>query len=138
MLYWTPIVHKDSIVSDYKDFIDSFVHLVMNMLTRTVQPRISPRIKRVLQLPKNSKIGDWHLYQNHIEIRVYGCQLAPYKFPRYLPLRVFALEYFRQIINSDDVHFMAAKKKAQFIVKRELGPFICNNRQDGPKVDNML
>lgn len=53
-------------------------------------------------------------------------------------MRIFALEYFRQIINSDDVHFMAVKKKTQFKVKSELGPFIFKKRQDGPEEDNML
>jgi len=58
VIYWTLIVQKYSTLSDYKDFIDSFVHLVMNMLIGTMQPRISPQMKRVLQLDKNSKIGD--------------------------------------------------------------------------------
>lgn len=129
VLYWTPIVQRYSIVSNYKDFIDSFVHLMMNMLTGTVQPMISPQIRKVLQLAKNNNIGDWYLYQNHTEIRVYGCHLTPYKLPKYLPLRIVSLEYFRQIVNLDDVHIMDTKKKTQFKVKSELGPFICNNRQ---------
>lgn len=83
----------------------------MNMLTSKTQPRINPEIKRVLQLAKNNKVGDWYLYQKHTEIRIYGCELAPYKLPKYLPMRIFSLEYFRQIISSDEIHFLAYRKK---------------------------
>ena len=68
-------------------------------------------VRRVLHLSENAKKGYWYLYQNHSEIRVYGCELASYKLPRYIPVRVFALEYIRQIMNSDDVHFVSLKKK---------------------------
>lgn len=81
IVYWTPLIQKYSTAFTYKDFIDSFVHPVMNMLTSSPQPKISQEIKRVLQLAKNSKVGDYYPYQNHIEIRVYGCHLAPYKLP---------------------------------------------------------
>jgi len=42
---------------------------------------------------------------------MYGCELFPFKVPKYVPMRLFALEYFRKIINADLVHFYAAKKK---------------------------
>jgi len=48
VIYWTPLIQKYSVVFTYKDLIDSFVHLVMNMLTSSPQPRISQEIKRVL------------------------------------------------------------------------------------------
>lgn len=57
-------------------------------------------------------IGDCYFYQNHIEIRIYGCEMCPYKLPRYVLMRLFALEYFRQLINTDLTHFHSAKKKA--------------------------
>jgi hypothetical protein len=74
-----------------------------------------------------TKTGDWYLYQNHTEIRVYGCELAPYKLPRYLPVRIFFLEYIRQMINSDDIHFVSLKKKQQLRIKGQIGSFVCNS-----------
>jgi len=44
-------------------------------------------------------------------------EATPYKLPRYLPMRLFSLEYYRQMINSDEVHFVRAKKKAQLRIK---------------------
>ena len=78
------------------------------------------------------------MYQNHTEIRIYGCELPPYKLPKYLPMRLFALEYYRQIINSDEVHFVRTKKNAQLRIKYHLGPFICNNREVGKEADEIL
>ncbi len=89
-------------------------------------------------MAKNNKVGDWYLYQNHTKIRVYGYQLCPYKLPKYLPMRIFSLKYFRQIINLDEVNFLAARKKTQFKLKNQLGPFICNNREARPKADKIL
>lgn len=99
------------------------------MLSSSSQPKISDEIKRVLQLSRNSRIGDWYLYQDNTEIRIYGCHITPYKLPKYLPMRIFALENIRHIINSDDVNFLSARKKIQFKIKNHLGPFICNNRE---------
>lgn len=110
----------------------------MTMLTRTPPPRISPEIRRVLHLNINHQVGDWYLYQNHIEIRIYGCELAPYKLPKYLPMRLFSLDYYRKIINSDEVNFVKAKKKAQLKIKDKLGIFICNSREFGKDADLIL
>ena len=96
VIFWTPLFHKFQSPYTYSDFIDSFVHPVMTMLSGSPPPTVSPEIKRVLQLSKQSKVGDWYLYQNHTEIRIYGCQLAPYKLPKYLPMRSFSLEYYRK------------------------------------------
>ena len=110
----------------------------MTMLTGNPPPTISPEIKRVLQISKQTKVGDWYLYQNHIEIRIYGCLLAPYKLPRYLPMRLFALEYYRQIINVDEINFVNAKKKANLKIKDQLGPFICNSIEASKEADLIL
>jgi hypothetical protein len=40
--------------------------------------------------------------------------------------RIFALEYIRQRLNSDDIHFVSRKYKASFKLKKEIGPFIVN------------
>ena len=84
VIFWTPLIHQYSSPYSYNEFIDSFVHPVMTMLSGTPPPRMSPEIRRVLHLNINHQVGDWYLYQNHTEIRIYGCQLAPYKIPKYL------------------------------------------------------
>lgn len=78
------------------------------------------------------------MYQNHTEIRISGCMLAPYKLPKYLPMRLFALEYYRKIIGADETNFVNAKKKANFKIKYQLGPFICNYREASCEADLIL
>lgn len=92
----------------------------------------------ILHLSNQENIGDWYLYQNYTEIRVYGCELAPYKLPKYLPMRIFALEYIRQMLNSYDIHFVVAKKRAQFRIKTQVVPFVCNTRTIGEEADRIL
>ena len=64
--------------------------------------------------------------------------MAPYKLPKYFPVRIFALEYIRQIINSDDIHFVSLKKKQQLQIKGQIGSFICNSRGAREEADRML
>ena len=83
------------------------------------------------------KTTGYSLYQNYIEIRVYGSELAPYKFPKFLSMRIFALGYIRQMMNGDELHFISTKK-AQYKIKTQVGPFIYNNRVEGEEVDKIL
>lgn len=64
--------------------------------------------------------------------------LAPYKLPRYFPMRLLALEYYRQIVNANEINFVNAKKKANFKIKYQLGPFICNSIEAGQEADLIL
>ena len=64
--------------------------------------------------------------------------MAPYKLPKYLPMRIFSLEYIRQMINSDDIHFVSMKKKQQLRIKGKIGSFIYNSQGAGEEADRLL
>ena len=51
----------------------------------------------------------------------------------YVPMRLFALEYFRQFGNSDYLHFQSRNKKSQLKVRSQLGPFLYNRKEEGWK-----
>jgi hypothetical protein len=135
---WTSLLKRNSAEFNFAEFIDQFYHPVLGMLAGVPEPRVNDEVRRVLHLSENTKTGDWYLYQNHSEIRVYGCELAPFKLPKYMPVRIFALEYIRQIMNSDDIHFVSLKKKQQLRLKGQIGSFICNNRSVGEEADRLL
>jgi hypothetical protein len=42
--------------------------------------------------------------------------------------KIFALEYIRQSLNLDDVHFVSRKYRASFKLKKEVGTFVVNSR----------
>jgi hypothetical protein len=135
---WTSLLKRNSAEYHFAEFIDQFYHPVLGMLSGVPEPRVNDEVRRVLHLSENTKTGDWYLYKDHSEIRVYGCELAPFKLPKYMPVRIFALEYIRQIMNSDDVHFVSLKKKQQLRLKGQIGSFICNNRGAGDEADRLL
>lgn len=118
VIFWSPIFHNSNDTPyTYNDFIDLFDHLETTLLTGVSPPRINGDMKKTLQLSKQYSRGDWYQYKNHIEIRIYGCELCPFKLPKYVPMRLFAFKYFRQVINTDLVLFCNSKKKAQLRIK---------------------
>ena len=68
----------------------------MTLLMGSPPPRLTDDMQRILQLSKAYSIGDWYFYQHHTVIRIYGCELPPFRLPKFVPMRLFALEYFRQ------------------------------------------
>ena len=77
VIFWTTLVMKYRKDFSYKTFVEMFVHPVMSLLSGIEEPRINEDIKRIMQLSDQAKMGDWYLYQNYTEIRVYGYELAP-------------------------------------------------------------
>lgn len=75
---------------------------------------------------------------NYTKLRIYGCEISPYKLPKFLTMRFFSLEYIRKILNVNEVHFVSSKTKSQFRIKTQMRPFICNNRMIGEEADELL
>lgn len=139
VIFWSSVFHEvQHSPFSYCEFIDQFFYPVSCLLRRSPPPRLSYDIQKILQLSKNYKIGDWYLYENHIVIRIYGCELYPYRLPRYVPMRLFALEYYSKLINSNLTHFHSAKKKAHLKFKDHLGPFIMNKKEGWQDSDQIL
>ena len=119
-------------------FVELFLHPTLSLLNNTTEPRISEEIRKMLQLSDQARTRDWYLYQNYIELIVYGCEFPPCKLQKFLPMRIFALEYIIQMLNADEVHFVCAKKKSQFKIKTQIGPFICNSRTTWEEANKLL
>jgi hypothetical protein len=117
---WSSLLRRSSTKFTFKQFIELFYHPVVGMLSGRPDPRINEEMQRVLHLLDLTKTGDWFLYHNHTKIRVYGCELAPYKFPKYVPVQIFSLEYIRQMIKLYDIHFMSLNKKQQMRIKGKI------------------
>lgn len=132
VVYWSSVFYiRPESPYTYCEFMDLFIHPAMAMLMSSPPPRLTDDMQRILQLSKAYNIGDWCFYQNHTIIRIYGCDLPPFKLPKYVPMRLFALEYFRKFGRVDVLHFSGKGKKAQLKVKSQLGHFIYNEREQG-------
>ena len=134
VVYWTSVFHLPCYSPyTYCEFIDHFIHPAMTLLLGSPPPRLTDEMQRLLHLSKAYSIGDWYFYQHHTVIRIYGCELPPFRLPRFVPMRLFSLEYFRQFGFVDMFHFSGRGKKAQLKVKSQLGHFLYNERDEGWK-----
>jgi hypothetical protein len=103
-----------------------------------VPPRIFPRCKKLLQLSSDKRLEDYYIFEHYTEIRVYGFQLSPFHLHVFLTPGIFSLEYVRQILNSDEIHFVPNKYKVTFKLKNEVGNFIVNTRTTLKVTTNMF
>lgn len=61
-------------------------------------------------------------------IRVYGAEKNPYKLPKFLTPRIFALEILIQRFDSDYIHFTRRNQAGTFKLPVTVGPFTVKNR----------
>ncbi len=73
-----------------------------------------------------------------MEVRLYGASVKPYRLPKFVPMRLFALEFIRQSLKVDQVHFVPMKKGYLFKLRRIVVPFIVNTRQATQEVEKLL
>ena len=78
------------------------------------------------------------MYDDHSETRLYGARFEPYILPMFVPMRLFTLEFIRQNLNVDQVHFVPMKKGHLFKLPMFVGPFIVNMRQAANEANIML
>jgi len=139
IIFWTSVFHEiNNSPYTYCEFIDLFIYPATSLLLITPPARLSAEMQKILHLSKDYSIGDWYFYQNHTMIKIYGCELSPYKLPNYVPMRLFALEYFKQFISSYLTHFYGARKRAQLKIRNQLGHFIFNKRKAWEEADKIL
>ena len=80
------------------------------MLFDEVLPRVLEDMECMMQSSPEDRVGDWFLYKDSTILRVYGFTGEPYKLPAFLTTRIFALEFMRQRLHSEEEHFGAFKK----------------------------
>ena len=103
---WTYSVRQHPEGKGYTKFVTDFMSRAYEIIHDSPTPRIFPKQKELLQFSETDCVGDWYLFEDHTEIRVYGCAFPPYKLPKFVPMRIFSLEYRRKIIHMDDLHFV--------------------------------
>jgi hypothetical protein len=126
--HWTSVIIKKPLNVEFSQYVDQFMSKAYQIIYNQDPPRIFPECKKLLQLSPDIRVGDWYVFEHYTEIRIYGCQLAPFRLPVFMTPMIFSLEYIRQRLNSDEIHFVPNKYKVNFKLKKEVGPFIVNTR----------
>ena len=99
-------------------------------------PRVSPKMKEILQFSPYRRIGDWFLLEENTIIRVYSFTHEPYGYsftheryilPSFLTPRLFSLELIRHKLIVENEHFINFKKASEIKFPWVVGHFIINN-----------
>ena len=61
-------------------------------------------------------------------LRIYGFTGQPYRLPAFLTPRIFALEFMRQRLLSEEEHFGAFKKSSNINFPLKVGSFIFKSK----------
>ena len=86
-------------------FIEKFISQVYKLIYEEEFPRICQELQESLHPVTEQQIGDWILYKYFIVIIFYGVEKSPYKLPKFLTPRIFALEILMQRFDLDHIHF---------------------------------
>jgi len=138
VIHWTSLVTNNTTNFTFTDFVDQFLYASTCLFNSYAKLGIGIDIMKTLHLNESSRMGDQYLYQNYTEIRIYGCEFPPIKLPKFVPICISTLEYIRKMINMDQLHFVAAKKKVQFKINTQLGLLICNSIARGNEPKSIL
>jgi hypothetical protein len=111
VIHWTSLVRKRPQNEGFTKYVNRFMSTAYTIIHEEVPPRLFPEFKKLLQLSLDTKVGDWYLFQNHTEIRIYGSEAQPFLLPVFLTMRIFSLEYIRQRLNLIIFIFLQRNKR---------------------------
>lgn len=110
-------------------FLSTFMAIVYKIINKVSPPRVLPQQTRIIQLSKDVRVGDWYYFWDHVEIRVYGSKLPPYQLLVFMPMIIFYLDFIKRSLNTDQIHFVFAKKGYIFKLPMVVGPFVVNSKK---------
>ena len=108
----------------------TFVHFVKKIMSRIYKLIFGQELQRVTKmmrtnLQKGSEItGDWFLYVECTESRLYGFTGNPFLLPAFLTDMIFSLNFSRKRIHREKEHFLNVKKGCNISFHYTIGPFV--------------
>ncbi len=113
---WIPYVRRIPKSTKMCEYYNYFLSMLYSLIHEEPLPRILPIMRELLQLSPNTILGDWFFFEKNTLMRIYGYMRDPYMLPAFLTTRIFSLEYARQMIAMDDLHFVSKKATQMFKV----------------------
>ena len=99
-------------------FSSTVVPAIYRLIFGMVMPRIGEELKTILQNPRGL-VGDWFYFADYTLLRVYGFEGEPFRLPKFIGKRLFALEFLRQRLATENDNFIKHKKASA--LKFEIG-----------------
>ena len=78
VVFWTDVVRAEQNEEGLFDFANYFMSTAYEILNGVSPPCFLPKAQDFLQLGTNCKFGDWYVYEDYSEIRLYGAGVEPY------------------------------------------------------------
>ena len=94
------------------EFVNKITVEVYKILFDEKLPRVLDEMKSTFQPSLESCTRDCFLYKELNVVCVYGYTRPPYKLPAFLTPRIFALEFIRPRLCSEEENFGAFKKSS--------------------------
>lgn len=135
---WCPRIRSTPENEDLWWYINNFLPLLFTLIHDGPPPRVIPEMDHELQCTPQLATGDWFLYEDHTIIRVYGFEGTPFKLPAFITPRILALEFLRQKLACDDLHFSDGRLAKTFRIPTEVGPFFVKSRKALSILEGML
>jgi len=110
VIFWSDVVRSTANNEGLMHFVSSFLSVAYSIINNYPPPCILPKAQYFLQLNKDVKVGDWFLFEYYAEIRLYGVEVAPYRLPTFVPMRLFIGIIIRQSLNVDQVHLFQQRR----------------------------
>lgn len=95
MVFWTDLIRGDPEYSGLFEFTSLFLLVVYKILNGILRPTFLPKAQEFIQFSKDVRCGDWFIFEEHAKIRLYGASFKPYRLPKFVPMRLFSLEFIR-------------------------------------------
>ena len=138
VIFWTDVVRREKNEAGLFDFASYYMPTAYKKLNGSPPRCFLPKAQEFFHLGNNCKYGDWFVFDEYYEIRLYGASVESYTLPNFVPMRLFALEFIRQSLNVDQVHFVPMEKGHMYKLPMVVGHFIVNMRQAFDEVTKML
>ena len=126
VIFWIDIIKREQNEVGLFDFASQYMPIAYKILNGVHPPCFLPKAQEFLHLGASCKFGDWFVFEEYYEIILYGGNVEPYRLPNFVPMRLFALEFIRQSLNVDHVHFFPMKKGHMYKLPMSVGLFIVN------------
>ena len=101
----------------------SVIPALSKLIFGSFMPRIGEDLKLLLQNPMEP-VGDWFCFEDYTLIRVYGFEGEPFRLPKFTTRRIFAIEFLRQRLATENENFVKHKKASSLKFVFTLEPFV--------------
>jgi len=104
-------------------FASSIIHALYKLIFDSTMLRIGADLKSLLQGPVET-VGDWFCFADYTLIMVYGFEGEPFRLPMFTNRRLFALDFLKKRLISENDNFIKHKKASPLKFVFTLEPFV--------------